>query len=267
MIGLKCDVCQVGTTSLNASNPFGCEGCTCDPIGATSTNCDPITAMCTCKTGVTGPRCDQCLPGFKDLSNNGCVNCSCTPDGSVSNNCDPVSGQCPCMSNVMGISCDVCMPGFYDITSGCPNCGCVVAGTINGTTSCDSVSGQCTCKSNVQGRTCNTCNSGFTGLLESDPNGCSACNCFHPNTDLTGTVCNPLTGQCNCKPSAAGVRCDMCQDGFYMTASGCVPCSCNPNGSNSSVCDQTTGNCICKTVGITGRVCDTCSPGFYQFPR
>lgn len=266
--GLKCDRCRAGTTSLAASNPLGCEGCSCDPVGSLSANCDSITGLCSCKPGVTGQRCDQCLPGFTGLSSAGCVDCSCNLGGSASNACNSTTGQCPCLPNAVGVACDSCAPGFYDVSAGCVPCGCEAAGSVNASTSCDQDAGQCTCKSNVQGRTCDTCNTGFTALQASNPDGCSTCNCFAPNTDTSGMVCDPVTSQCDCIPSATGLRCEMCQDSFYLTSdSGCVACNCNIVGSTSSVCNKTTGECECQNAGVTGRACDTCLAGFFQFPR
>lgn len=267
VMGLKCDRCRVGTTSLSASNPLGCEGCSCDPLGSVSSNCGAVTGLCICRPGVMGARCDQCLPGFTGLSAAGCVQCSCNVAGSTSNVCDSLSGQCPCLSNAVGVACDTCATGFYNISAGCIPCDCGTAGTSNGTTSCDFGSGQCVCKSNVQGRTCDTCVSGHTALLMSNPEGCSACDCVSSNTDTSGVICDPLTSQCACVSSATGLRCELCQDGFYTANSGCEPCGCDLRGSTSSVCNKTTGDCFCQSAGVTGRTCDTCFPGFFQFPR
>lgn len=266
--GLRCDRCSVGATlTRNTTTSLECEGCGCNPIGSVSLNCDSITGLCACKTGVTGLRCDQCLPGFMGLSVAGCSECSCDPDGSDGNTCNPVSGECPCLSNVVGARCDSCAPGFYNISAGCVACDCNTDGTVNGSVSCDFNTGQCNCKSSVQGRACDTCNSGFTTLEGSNPDGCAACDCFTPGTNTTGIVCDPLTSQCDCFPSAEGPRCDICRDGFRMIPSGCELCACDPAGSNSTVCDKSSGNCLCQSEGITGRTCDTCLPGFFQFPR
>lgn len=265
--GVKCDQCRAGTTSLNESNPLGCEGCSCDSVGALSTVCDAVTGLCACKTGVTGSRCDQCLPGFTDLSESGCSECSCNSDGSRDNVCDPVTGQCSCLPNVVGVACDACAAGFYDISAGCVSCDCEMAGTINGDTSCDAETGQCSCKSNVEGRTCDACISGFTAFQASNPDGCSACDCSSPNTDRSGVICDPVTSQCVCTPSSTGLRCESCLDEFYVTENGCELCGCDLDGSNSTVCDKTSGNCSCQSPGVTGRTCNTCFSGFFQFPR
>ena len=267
VMGAQCEVCRPNTTMLSASNSEGCSDCLCDPLGAVSGECDAITGQCTCRPGVTGLRCDQCLPGFAGMTSSGCVPCSCDLSGSHNNTCDPISGQCPCRPNVGGTTCNLCEAGFYDVSAGCVPCDCLAAGTVgSSTTACNRTSGQCVCKTNVEGRRCDTCRSGFTSILGSNEDGCSACNCFNPNTDFTGRVCDPVTSQCECASMATGLRCERCQNGSYLTGEGCVSCNCNVNGSVFSTCDQISGNCTCVS-SVMGQMCDTCSPGFYNFPR
>lgn len=268
VIGLRCDACRANTTSLSADDPNGCEECLCDPMGAVSSECDATTGQCSCKPSVSGMRCNQCVPGFTGMSSIGCVPCSCDALGTLNNTCDLVSGQCPCLANVVGVTCNMCATGFFNISSGCLPCDCSAAGTVGGaTTSCDPNTGQCPCKPNVQERTCGACDSGFTGLLDSNSDGCFPCNCFNMNTHQSGIVCDPMTSQCECLRSAAGLRCELCQDGYYLTESGCVSCDCDVDGSVSSSCDLTFGNCTCRSSDVTGRTCYTCSPGFFQFPK
>lgn len=49
------------------------------------------SGICVCKTGVYGPRCDECHPGFFHFSSTGCRPCQCH---NHTNNCDPQSGEC-----------------------------------------------------------------------------------------------------------------------------------------------------------------------------
>ena len=265
--GLKCDHCRANTTSLDADNPLGCEGCSCDPVGAVSATCDSVTGRCECKPGVTGLQCDQCLPGFTDLSASGCSECACHPSGALDNVCDVMTGACSCLSNVTGPACDTCAPGFYNISAGCVPCDCHMPGSVNGDVTCDAQTGQCNCKTNVQGRTCDSCDTGFTALQASDPDGCSSCDCASPTTDTSGEICDPMTSQCVCSPSSTGLRCETCLDEFYLTEEGCESCECDLAGSSSAVCNKTTGSCTCRNAGVTGRTCDTCLSGFFQFPR
>ena len=40
-------------------------------------------------------------------------------------------------------------------------------------------------------------------------------------------------------------------------------CNCHPVGSRGKVCNQTTGQCLCKD-GVTGLRCDRCVKGYQQ---
>ncbi|KAL4232273.1 Plexin-A1 [Mactra antiquata] len=67
---------------------------------------------------------------------------------------------------------------------------------------------------------------------------------------------------CNCSPASntKGVNCDQCVDSYYRktTALTCdIPCKCNLTGSTGTSCEETSGNCTCKT-NVSGRQCDTC---------
>ena len=266
VVGLKCDQCINGTTVLSGTNSLGCSPCTCNSQGSLSSDCHPETGACECKPGVGGIFCDECLDGYFGFSDTGCELCSCNTSGSLSNVCNKDTGVCSCIPNVEGSDCNVCVSGFYDLPAGCVECGCNTDGTLGGNNTCHAVTGQCECKENVEGRTCDTCMSGYTGLTASNTAGCAECNCSQFGTDFTGSICEPITSQCECLPSATGDRCDNCVSGFYSISAGCVECECNPDGSSSNVCDVENGDCPCN-VGVGGRQCDFCLAGFFQFPR
>ncbi|KAI1287382.1 Agrin [Halotydeus destructor] len=79
-------------------------------------------------------------------------------------------------------------------------------------------------------------------------------------------TCDPVTKQCYCKPGVGGLQCDRCEPGFWGLHkisegnSGCIPCSCNDNGSVRDDCEQMTGRCICKP-GLQGIKCNVCPDG------
>ena len=269
VMGLSCDQCRPGFTNLTASNPEGCMSCGCHPIGSVDSTCDPLTGVCTCKPGVTGDKCDRCADGFFNFSPDGCQPCDCSALGSLSSVCNPVSGQCSCRTGVSGLNCSECADGFYSFSLGCINCSCNTAGTVNGSESCDKTSGQCVCKSNVRGLQCDRC-AGGTALLEaSNPDGCSHCPCFTPNTNTTAAdnLCDQQTSQCYCNEGATGLLCESCVDGYFLTAKGCVACQCDPTNSVNNVCNATNGQCTCVHAGVGGLTCNACNPGFYQFPE
>ncbi|VDD96150.1 unnamed protein product [Enterobius vermicularis] len=91
------------------------------------------------------------------------------------------------------------------------------------------------------------------------------CNC-----DPTGSksnICAPKGGQCECKTNVVGRKCDRCAVGtFGFGPSGCTACACDSVGSLNNVCDRQSGQCLCRERGITGRQCNQCQPGFWDFP-
>ena len=269
VMGLSCEQCRPGFTNLTASNPEGCSPCDCDPTGSVDAVCDQISATCTCKPGVTGDKCNMCVMGYFNFSSEGCQLCDCSLLGSESNMCHPVSGQCPCLPGIGGLNCSECADGFHNYSQGCISCACNTAGTVNGSANCDKVTGQCDCKSNVMGLRCDQCVGG-TALLEAgNPDGCSPCPCFSPNTNTTAAdhLCDQETSQCYCNVGSTGLLCETCVGGYYITSEGCVPCRCLEGTSVDNVCNVNTSQCNCSHAGIGGLTCDTCNPGYYQFPE
>ena len=41
-------------------------------------------------------------------------------------------------------------------------------------------------------------------------------------------------------------------------------CDCDPTGSESTICDEYSGQCQCKK-NVVGRQCQRCAPAFYGF--
>ncbi|ELU03955.1 hypothetical protein CAPTEDRAFT_62597, partial [Capitella teleta] len=106
-----------------------CRSCDCNPTGSEVTQCD-TTGRCRCKPGVTGDKCDRCMPNYFEFGPNGCRECECLVEGSRDNNpeCLPDTGTCQCKENVEGQNCDQCKPGFFgmhlDDPLGCLSCFC-----------------------------------------------------------------------------------------------------------------------------------------------
>lgn len=53
-------------------------------------SCTSSSGICVCKTGVYGPKCDECHPGFFHFSSSGCRPCQCP---NHTNYCHPQSGE------------------------------------------------------------------------------------------------------------------------------------------------------------------------------
>ncbi len=267
-MGLKCDECINGTQGLSNSDPNGCSLCNCDVIGAMNQLCDSNTGKCTCKPGVTGLNCDQCLSEYYGFSENGCQECECSVFGSLTHTCNADSGICSCSAGFTGQNCDQCLTGFFNLSQICTPCQCDTNGTISSEiNSCDMITGQCMCKENVIGRDCDTCAPNYTNLQQT---GCNECDCTLINTDTSGSVlCDPVTSQCTCLPSAGGLKCDSCLEGYYPDEDqSCSECNCNSNGGAIGIdCAPLTGQCFCSSETITGQACDQCAVGHYDFPK
>ncbi|XP_059173933.1 laminin subunit beta-1-like [Physella acuta] len=109
------------------------------------------------------------------------------------------------------------------------------------------------------------------------------------NVSLPACTCNGYASSCNyepiknkgvcitCSNNTAGDNCDTCAVGYFLnprranqtsyntTEPFCLPCNCNPNGTQSgslTTCDVTTGQCACKER-VTQRDCSECRDTFW----
>ncbi|XP_040915110.1 laminin subunit gamma-3 isoform X1 [Toxotes jaculatrix] len=180
--------------------------------------------------------------------------------------------SCSCPPGFAGQFCERCIPGYTREVPGrgplstCVPCNCHQHGT------CHPETGVCECSDFTAGMTCEHCLDGYYGnALIGTPGDCQPCPC--PD----GTSCAQMaeTGQVvctNCPLGQTGMRCQMCEDGYYGDPLGhfgavrpCVRCDCNGNMDFNAVgiCDRVTGRCL-KCLGHTeGDHCQRCQQGFY----
>ncbi|CAB4063912.1 LAMB1 [Lepeophtheirus salmonis] len=98
-------------------------------------------------------------------------------------------------------------------------------------------------------------------------NGGSNKQCECDSTGSESTLCDKYTGQCPCKKSVVGRKCDQCAPGtFDFGADGCQPCFCHNIGSLDPFCRQSDGQCNCDERAY-GRRCNECQPGYWNFPN
>uniref|UniRef100_A0A8C3JZZ3 Agrin n=1 Tax=Calidris pygmaea TaxID=425635 RepID=A0A8C3JZZ3_9CHAR len=86
--GLKCDRCEPGFWNFRGivtDSKSGCTPCNCDPVGSVRDDCEQMTGLCSCKTGITGMKCNQCPNGSK-LGMTGCEK-----DPSAPKSCEEMS--------------------------------------------------------------------------------------------------------------------------------------------------------------------------------
>ncbi|MBN3306045.1 USH2A protein, partial [Amia calva] len=272
--GRNCDVCKslfFREVHARLSAPDVCKPCDCNELGTVNGSrlCSGIGGKCKCKRHVSGRQCNQCQHGFYNLQHldpDGCSPCTCNTSGTVNGDitCHQNSGQCQCKANVIGLSCDRCNFGFKFLSAanpdGCDPCNCDRNGSRH--QFCNPFTGQCECKDRVHGLLCDSCAKNFYGLNTTGT--CWPCDC-NPLGTIPGTVCDAWTGQCFCKPHVEGRQCDVCLEGYHSlrqsNSLGCMACNCETRGTvnGSTVCNQTTGQCPCKS-SVRGPQCSRCAP-------
>uniref|UniRef100_A0A665WEU1 Laminin subunit beta-2-like n=1 Tax=Echeneis naucrates TaxID=173247 RepID=A0A665WEU1_ECHNA len=233
--------------------------------------------ICSCKQGYSGPRCDQCAPGYHGnpgLPGGQCLPCECNGniDTQDPGSCDPRTGKClKCLYHTDGPSCSHCQHGYYGnaLSHDCRRCTCVTAGTLpsacsDGQCHCDQQTGACPCRENVAGHNCDECASNHWNYGQD--RGCEPCHC-NPQHAL-GAHCNMFTGQCHCHPGFGGKQCTECEQFHWGDPQvQCQECNCHPLGAEMAQCNRTTGECECRE-GAAGKRCDECARGFSgDFPK
>ncbi|XP_028412186.1 laminin subunit alpha-like, partial [Dendronephthya gigantea] len=224
---------------------------------------------CVCPQNTTGLSCQNCNAGYY-RSGEACVPCECNGHSSK---CNPKTGECyECQDNTAGPKCDKCVEGFYgDPTTGeadaCQRCPCPNSSKNYATSCFQELDGSfnCTCREGYTGKLCDECADGYYG----DPltTGCKPCECNN-NIDLAATGnCDRRTGEClRCVNNTGGERCEKCQPGYYGNGilHNCRRCDCDECGSASSICNDVTGECSCKT-GVVGQRCTACQASKWDF--
>ncbi|XP_036386198.1 laminin subunit beta-3 [Megalops cyprinoides] len=248
-----------------------------------------VNTVCECQHNTAGVNCERCADLYNDLpwrpaeegQTHTCKRCECN-NHAQSCRFDPVlfessgrvsGGVCEgCQHHTTGPRCDRCAPNFYrnprstiDRPDACLRCQCNVVGAEGGA-ECDPDTGACRCKANVEGPHCDRCKSGYYGLSAANPLGCTKCSCNSEGS--LSNSCDPVTGQCPCRPNVQGLSCDRCAPNYWNPFSprGCEPCNCDLTNSLSQTCDQTTGQCQCRP-GFGGRTCSGCPENTYGDPR
>ncbi|XP_069007498.1 netrin-G1 isoform X1 [Embiotoca jacksoni] len=104
--GQHCQLCKLGYyRNASAELDDECIECNCNPFGSVSDRCNG-TGFCICKEGTTGPKCQECLPGY--LWDDGCKSRVCDNEllrcqnGGVCVN----NVRCTCPSTYTGLLCE-----------------------------------------------------------------------------------------------------------------------------------------------------------------
>lgn len=117
--GSNCEECKPGFYRGPSSGPSeACAPCPCSNTssnGTCRTDASGSPVCDRCSAPYSGPRCDQCGPGFFKRDSL-CVPCDCSgnsdPQGAPQI-CHPQTGHClSCINSTTGPHCQLCAPGF-----------------------------------------------------------------------------------------------------------------------------------------------------------
>uniref|UniRef100_A0A8C9WRM0 Laminin, beta 4 n=1 Tax=Scleropages formosus TaxID=113540 RepID=A0A8C9WRM0_SCLFO len=248
-----------------------------------------VHGRCVCQHNTAGSNCERCRDLYNDSpwrpaghsDPHPCKKCNCNghserchfdmaryiSTGEVS------GGVCDeCGNNRVGVHCERCRPFYYrdprrvqNDPDACVPCDCDPVGSLVGGP-CDPGTGHCVCKRHVEGDRCDRCRHGFYGLSRENPDGCTACRCNPLGSVETPYPCDPVTGQCFCKPFATGPMCDRCVSGYWglgNTVHSCLQCDCDIE--YSDMCNPLDGQCPCRP-NIVGPRCKDPALGYFLAP-
>uniref|UniRef100_A0A2C9JE69 Cubilin n=1 Tax=Biomphalaria glabrata TaxID=6526 RepID=A0A2C9JE69_BIOGL len=227
----SCRACGSLYYGLNCASQCSCN--------ATNTeDCNDINGTCSCKSGWTGPICNQACNSTQYGPN--CAS-QCLCNATNTEDCNDVNGTCSCKSGWTGDNCNqACNSTQYG-----PNCASQCLCNATNTEDCNDVNGTCSCKPGWTGPICNqACNSTQYG-----PNCASQCLCNATNTE----DCNDVNGTCSCKPGWIGANCNQACNSTQYGPNCASQCLCN--ATNTEDCNDVNGTCFCKP-GWTGTNCN-----------
>uniref|UniRef100_A0A2C9JE73 protein disulfide-isomerase n=1 Tax=Biomphalaria glabrata TaxID=6526 RepID=A0A2C9JE73_BIOGL len=227
----SCRACGSLYYGLNCASQCSCN--------ATNTeDCNDINGTCSCKSGWTGPICNQACNSTQYGPN--CAS-QCLCNATNTEDCNDVNGTCSCKSGWTGDNCNqACNSTQYG-----PNCASQCLCNATNTEDCNDVNGTCSCKPGWTGPICNqACNSTQYG-----PNCASQCLCNATNTE----DCNDVNGTCSCKPGWIGANCNQACNSTQYGPNCASQCLCN--ATNTEDCNDVNGTCFCKS-GWTGANCN-----------
>ncbi|KAH9496293.1 hypothetical protein Btru_018041, partial [Bulinus truncatus] len=225
---------------------------------------------------------------IKDISIGG--RCVCNGHAESCDVRDPTTKKllCSCIHNTCGDQCEHCCPGFtqkkwrravVDQPYQCEPCHCFghssecvydenvdrnrqsidIHGNYEGGGVCQN------CRDNTMGINCEKCVPGYYRPYDVPRNATDACRPCECDLRVSTGECEEGSGRCLCRPEYTGEQCDRCSFGYYGYPD-CIPCECDVNGTEGSICVVSSGDCPCK-YNYAGIKCNRCAQGYYNFPE
>nr|KAF6335431.1 hypothetical protein mPipKuh1_008104 [Pipistrellus kuhlii] len=274
LAGRRCDRCLQGHWGFPRCQPCACNG--------HAEACHPLSGACQACLGATaGWHCERCLDGYYGDpalgSGQRCRPCLCPGrPGSgfyhgTSCHLAGTSGrvQCLCRPGYTGPHCDRCAAGYFGRPwpaeepgrSPCRPCQCNNNIDPGDPAACDPRTGRCQrCLHHSHGPGCAHCR-----RCSCDPRGTVPARC--PSWAEV-CFCDPVNGQCPCRPHTVGRACSRCAPLFWNLGGpwGCEPCSCRAQHTLQPVCHPVTGQCPCWP-GFGGCTCSRCEDGSWGDPE
>eukprot|EP00118_Oscarella_pearsei_P020227 m.218647 g.218647 ORF g.218647 m.218647 type:complete len:1794 (+) comp39902_c1_seq2:821-6202(+) len=174
--------------------------------------------------------------------------------------------NCTCNTGHEGLSCQMCQSGFKrEVVNGNESIPCIPCECNNHSSMCNVSTGVCAnCGDNTIGDFCEECSDEFFGNATFGGS-CEPCACDGEGSN--SSICDKTSGQCSCIDGFSGRKCDVCKDGRFNKAEGCLACDCNVTNTvnASNVCMKSGGQCPC-VQNVAGRTCDVCRPGLIGAP-
>lgn len=270
--GLKCDACQDGFYNFSASNLLGCDDCMCNLGGSKSHSCNKLSGNCFCHVNtIINKKCDGVAdeyyyPSLHFMQDTSLVRSSQIVMawqgslrilGAQTRNYFKFVFQCSSRVSVDAIitysgGSNNYLSDQIKIDETCRDCYLSTANEVVVDSNQISVDIMFPSVSSNSFVSC----SKFIAVPKQFYNSSAI-----PNPEEFYKYCNVMTNNVSheiCYKSLFTLTMDYLHRPF--------PCNCNLTGAFNNSCVEYMGQCSCKP-GVTGRICNRCEPGFYNFTQ
>ena len=269
--GIRCDICKDGFYNLSTSNLLGCDECMCNLGGSRSYICDKQVGNCSCRADtIVGEKCDGLAdqyyyPSLHFLQDTTLVRSnqiimawqgSFSVTGSQTRNYFKFVFQCTSQVSVDAIITYRGSSSFLSdqikVNESCRNCYISTKSEVI-----------------VDSNQVNV-DIMFPSIASSSLVSCSRLIGIPRQFYNSSAIRNRDQFYRNCNVMRNDVANEICRSSLFTLTMDYLhkpfPCNCNLTGSFNNSCAHYMGQCSCKQ-GVTGRTCNRCEPGFYNFTQ